>query len=105
MVVRALRGDSLERDLTTVYREMGWIQELDHPTLIRLRELGQPEADSNRPFLVQEYFEGQTLADYVASQGPLSPEDWLQIAWPIARAFRPCTTAACCTAVSGRPAC
>src|SRR5438067_8967443 len=36
VVVKALRGDALERDAGTLFREFGWLQDLDHPALIRL---------------------------------------------------------------------
>jgi tetratricopeptide (TPR) repeat protein len=88
VVVKSLRPDSLDRDMAALSREFGLIQELDHPNLIRIREHGHADAELTRPYVVLENFEGQTLADHVAANGPLTPEDWLQIAWPIARALQ-----------------
>src|SRR5262249_2672047 len=41
-----------------------------------------------RPFLVREHFDGVSLAEHVAAHGPFSPEDWLEVAWPIGRALQ-----------------
>src|SRR5262249_44736234 len=41
-----------------------------------------------RPFLVREHFDGVSLAEHVAGHGPFSPEDWLEVAWPIGRALQ-----------------
>ncbi len=87
VVVKALRADTLERDVATLFHDFRTLQELDHPALIRLHDCvsGGEEA---RPYLVLEYVEGLTLSDYVAQKGPLKPEDWLEIAWPLARALQ-----------------
>ena len=66
----------------------GWMQELDHPALIRVRDAPGPTPRRARPYLVLEYFEGQTLTDHVAQHGPLAPEDWLAVAWQIGRALQ-----------------
>jgi tetratricopeptide (TPR) repeat protein len=88
VVVKALRADSLEQDIAALFHEMHTLQDLDHPSLVRIHDCACAGGEATRPYLVLEYFEGQTLAEYVAQQGPLSPEDWLQIAWPIARALQ-----------------
>jgi tetratricopeptide (TPR) repeat protein len=87
-VVKALRPDSLDRDLDTVFREMGLLQDVDHPALAAVRDCGQAGGDADRPYLVTDYFEGQTLAEYVAQHGPLAPEEWLEVCWPLARALQ-----------------
>jgi tetratricopeptide (TPR) repeat protein len=89
VVVRSVRSDSLDRDVGVLFRELATIRDLDHPALVRVREFGHVDLDSGHsPYVVTEYFEGQTLAEQVAEQGPLSPEDWLGLAWPIARALQ-----------------
>ena len=80
--------DSLERDAATLFREFSWLQELDHPALIRLRAFDFAGTEQRRPYLVMEHFEGETLAEYVARHGIFSPDDWFEIAWPIARALQ-----------------
>ena len=88
MVVKTLRPDALDRGADSVFREAEWIQEIDHPALIRVHDCGWADADKTRPYLVLEYFEGQTLMDHVAQQGPLAPEDWLAVGWQIGRAMQ-----------------
>src|SRR5206468_5547957 len=60
----------------------------DHPILIRIRATGRESSEPERPWLVTEYFEGITLAEQVARNGPLPPEEWMQVAWPLARALQ-----------------
>src|SRR6516164_6219853 len=76
VVVKALRADSLDRDCATLFREMHILQDLDHPALVRVHDCAYAGGEETRPYLVLEHVEGQTLADYIAAQGPLSPEDW-----------------------------
>jgi tetratricopeptide (TPR) repeat protein len=88
VVIKTLRADSLERSLGTLFREIRSLQDLDHPALIRIHDCACADGDEARPYLVLEYAEGLTLAEYVAQHGPLTPEDWLPIAWPLARALQ-----------------
>jgi tetratricopeptide (TPR) repeat protein len=88
IVIKALRADSLERDAATLFGEFSTLQDLDHPAFIRILDCAYAGGEEARPYLVLEYVEGQTLADFVAQHGPLSPEDWLAIAWPLARALQ-----------------
>jgi tetratricopeptide (TPR) repeat protein len=88
VVVRVLRPDSLDRDDGTILREMHSLQELDHPALVRILAVGGAGPDESRPYIVMEHFPGQPLGEVVARHGPFSPEEWLQIAWPIARALQ-----------------
>jgi tetratricopeptide (TPR) repeat protein len=88
VVVKALRSDSLDRDAATLFREMHTLQDLDHPALVRVHDCACVGGEEPRPYLVLEYVEGQTLAEYVAQHGPLSPEDWLEVCWPVARALQ-----------------
>lgn len=88
VIVRALRLDSLDRDPQIVLRDLMEVQELDHPSLIQIKEIGLVNADQTRPFLVLEHFEGETLTEVIRSQGTLNPDEWLQICWPILRALQ-----------------
>ncbi len=87
VVVKALRADTLERDTATLFHDFHTLQELDHPALIRIHDCASGGEEA-RSYLVLEYVEGQTLAEYVTQQGPLTPEEWLEIAWPLARALQ-----------------
>ena len=88
VVVKALRPDDLDRAADAVFREAAWLQELDHPAVIRVRDAAWADAERTRPYLVLEYFEGQTLMDYVAQHGPPPPEEWLSVAWQIGRGLQ-----------------
>jgi tetratricopeptide (TPR) repeat protein len=88
VVIKALRADSLERHPAVLFREMQWVQEMDHPAVVRIHQYAYASDDEDRPYLVLEYFEGQTLIEYIAQEGRLVPEEWLEIAWPLARALQ-----------------
>lgn len=88
VVVKALRADSLERDVATLFHDFRNLQELDHPALVRIVDCTCAGGEDARPYLVLEYVEGQSLAEHIAQQGPLRPEEWLTIAWPLARALQ-----------------
>jgi tetratricopeptide (TPR) repeat protein len=88
VAVKALRADSLDRDADNVFSELRALADLDHPTLARVLDCSQPDNEGARPYLVQEYFEAPTLAEHVARNGPLSPEDWFEVCWPLARALQ-----------------
>lgn len=88
VVVKALRVDGLERDVSEVFREARVVEELDHPAIIRLRDCDYADAARKRPYLVMDYFDGLTLASYVEKHGPLSPTDLLAIAVPTAEALQ-----------------
>jgi tetratricopeptide (TPR) repeat protein len=88
VVVKALRTDALDRDSAALFREAATLQEIDHPALIRVLGVGQGSPDGRRPYLVLEHFEGQTLSELVARNGPFSPEDWLEVCWPVGRALQ-----------------
>jgi tetratricopeptide (TPR) repeat protein len=88
VVVKALRADSLDRDLATVFRDLRTQQELDNPILIRIRDCACAGPEETRPYVVMEYFEGQSLAEHVAQHGALAPDEWLELCWPLARALQ-----------------
>jgi tetratricopeptide (TPR) repeat protein len=89
VVVKALRLDTLDHDVETIFREKATLQDLDYPALIRAYAFTYADAEQKRrPYVVMEYFEGQTLAECVAKQGPMPPEDWFEIAWCLARALQ-----------------
>jgi serine/threonine protein kinase len=74
VVVKALTTDDLARDIDSVFDEARVLEELSHPSLIRLRDCGCAENDPRRPYIVMEYFAAGTLDDYVHANGALSPQ-------------------------------
>jgi serine/threonine protein kinase len=88
VVIKTLRGDNLDRDLNEVFAEAQVLEELEHPAIIRLRDCDYADAGRTRPYLVMDYFPGQTLADYVTHQGPLAAADLLPLARLVAEGLR-----------------
>jgi tetratricopeptide (TPR) repeat protein len=89
VVVKALFAADLERDVSRVFAEARVLEEVQHPAIIRLRDCDYADpAGPSRPFLVMDYFDGLTLADHVARHGPLTPKEWLALAFPVAEALQ-----------------
>jgi tRNA A-37 threonylcarbamoyl transferase component Bud32 len=88
VVVKALRAESLDRQVADVFREARVLEELDHPAVIRLRDCDFADAGQKRPYLVMDYFEGATLADHVERHGPLTADQLLALARPVAEALQ-----------------
>ena len=87
VVVKALRTDTLGREVDDLFREARALDELEHPAIIRLRDCDWAGPGQSRPYLVMDYFEGQTLADYVAGHGPLTPDRLVELAGLVADAL------------------
>jgi tetratricopeptide (TPR) repeat protein len=93
VVVKALRADSLDRDPGALFAEARTLQDLNHPALIGIVDMGVAGQTTSlpapsqppRPYLVMEYYPGQTLGEYLAEHGAFTPEDWLDIVWPLLR--------------------
>jgi serine/threonine protein kinase len=88
VVIKALREDGLHRDVDELFAEARVLNQLRHSAIIGLRDCDYAGAGRTRPFLVMEYFEGQTLADHVARHGPLAANDLLAVARPVAEGLR-----------------
>jgi TPR repeat protein len=88
VVVKALLASDLDRAVADVFAEAKALEDVDHPAIVRLKDCGFADAAGTRPYLVMDYFEGMNLADYVATQGKLSPDDLMAIARPVAEALQ-----------------
>jgi serine/threonine protein kinase len=58
---------------------------IEHPNIVQILDLGN--LDSGEPYLVMELLEGEDLADRIARQGALTPQEVVEILEPIARAL------------------
>ncbi|MBL8794373.1 MAG: serine/threonine protein kinase [Planctomycetia bacterium] len=87
VVVKALRLDGLDREVSEVFREAQVLEELEHPAIVRLRDCDFADAGREHPYLVMDYFEGQTLADLIQQQGALTADDLRALAVPVADAL------------------
>jgi tetratricopeptide (TPR) repeat protein len=87
VIVECLRGDLLERSPASIFADARALETLDLAALPRLRDCDYADAAQTRPYLVREYFEGQTLTDYVNQHGPLAPADLAAVSRPLAEAI------------------
>src|SRR5262249_3370462 len=88
VLVQTLHPDVLDRDAAAVLEDAKALQAAPHPGLLAVREAGFADGDPARPYLVQEYFEGQTLLEYVQQHGALSMEQCLLLMPRLAEALQ-----------------
>lgn len=88
VVVKSLRSDTLDRNVEDVFREAKVLEELDHSAIIRLRDCDYADDEETRPYIVMDYFDGQTLEEYIDKNGTLSPDELLSLLRPVAEALR-----------------
>jgi uracil-DNA glycosylase family 4 len=84
VVLKTLSDDDLDRGIDAVFAEAQALRQLDHPAIIRLQDCGfaAPDGES-RPYLVMDYFEGETL-ESAAREKPLAVEEAAAVARQIA---------------------
>jgi tRNA A-37 threonylcarbamoyl transferase component Bud32 len=87
VVVKALRADGLDRTVTEVFAEARTLEDVHGEDIIRLRHCDYAGAGNSRPYLVMDYFEGTTLADHVAQNGPLPATEAVALLGRVARAL------------------
>ncbi len=88
VVIKSLLPSELTRDIGDVFGEAQALEEIDHPAIIRLKDCGYADIAETRPYLMMDYFEGPNLDSFISSNGPLSPEDLLAVAVPVAEALQ-----------------
>ncbi|NOJ97521.1 serine/threonine protein kinase [Corallococcus coralloides] len=67
-------------------REAATLQRLRHPHIVTV--LGYGELSDGRPFIAMEWLEGQDLAAELATRGPLSPREVLEVMEQVGAALR-----------------
>ncbi|WP_439629231.1 protein kinase domain-containing protein [Gemmata sp.] len=88
VAVKSLTDQNLDHDVGAVLREAHALDKLKHRAIIGLRDCGYADAaNKRRPYLVMEYFDGQTLQQHVEEHGPLSLADALPLARTLAEAL------------------
>jgi serine/threonine protein kinase len=89
VVLKTLRLDNLDRDPAQVFAEAQVLEELAHPSIIRLRDCDYADPiHRTRPYLVMDYFDAQTLEDYVRKSGPLPAADLVGLALQMAEGLK-----------------
>ena len=85
-MVKTLQGEALECDLTDVFREARLLRKLNHPVILGVHECEFADAlNQDRPYIVLDYFPGDTLESQVQQSGALPQNDLLMIARQIAQ--------------------
>ncbi|NRD57402.1 serine/threonine-protein kinase [Corallococcus exiguus] len=67
-------------------REAATLQRLRHPHIVTV--LGYGELSDGRPFIAMEWLEGQDLSAELATRGPLSPREVLEVMEQVGAALR-----------------
>ena len=84
VAVKTLHTAELARTVQEVFAEAHIIKALKHPAIIGVRAWGCVDDDEARPFIVMEYFEGDSLAKHLRQHGKLEPADAVAIARQVA---------------------
>lgn len=88
LVIKTLHGEELDRDIAEVFREGRILKGLRHPAIIEVIDSDYAGSGQQRPYLVMEYFEGSSLERYLADHGPLTLDQTLALARPVAEALK-----------------
>jgi tetratricopeptide (TPR) repeat protein len=85
VVVKTLHTAELARSTEEVFREARVLSRLSDPAVIGVRDCDYADpAAKLRPYIVMDYFPGQSLAAHVRQHGPLSPDDLMAVARQVA---------------------
>jgi serine/threonine protein kinase len=89
VVVKALHAANLERNMVDVFREAKILRKLAHPAIIGVHECEYADpAKLARPYIVMDYFPGESLEQFVRQRGTLSPDDLLLVARQIVQGMQ-----------------
>ena len=78
-------GTASDNTIRRFHKEAQAAGRLDHPNLVRAVDFGL--IDGNRPFIIMDFVEGQTLGGYLKKNGALSLKTALQIFIPVCQAM------------------
>jgi len=88
VAVKSITEQNLDQDAGAVLREATALDKLKHRAIIGLRDCGYADsANKRRPYLVMEYFDGQTLQEYVEKNGTITLTDAIPLARILAEAL------------------
>lgn len=77
--------ETMERYMAKFLKEARIISELNHPNIIRIYDIFR---ENNTAYYVMEYIEGQSLSEYVISQGPLSETEAISYIHAVGEALK-----------------
>jgi formylglycine-generating enzyme required for sulfatase activity/tRNA A-37 threonylcarbamoyl transferase component Bud32 len=87
VVIKTLQPAQLNRDVSELFREAAVLESLNHPGIVRIRHATYADTQRKHPYLVMDFFDGQSLDDYVQKQGPLPLDHSLDLARQLAYAL------------------
>ena len=89
VVVKALWTAGLDRTIDEVFNEAQVLSGLSHPALVQVIDCDFADRSRrSRPYVVMEYFDGESLAAHVEKQGPLTADVFLPLARQIAEGLQ-----------------
>lgn len=89
LVVKALYADLLDRDADRLLAEAQVLRQLGHPIVTPVLAGGHAGPAPGRGlFLVTAWFDAPTLPEYVQKHGPLTPEETVALARPLAQGLK-----------------
>jgi uracil-DNA glycosylase family 4 len=89
VVVKTLHDSGLERDINEVFREAQVLGQLHHPAIIGVRDCTYADLGGFvRPYIVMDYFPGDSLENFIQYYGTLSAEALIDVAKQIAEGMQ-----------------
>jgi len=89
VVVKTLHDATLERNMNDVFREAQVLGQLHHPGIIGVRDGNYADLTKMaRPYIVMDYFPGESLQNFVQERGAISADDIISVAWQIAQGMQ-----------------
>lgn len=86
VVVKTLHDAALEKN---AFREAHVLKDLSHPTIIRVRAVAYCDTERMaRPYIVMDYFAGESLESLIQRDGNLKTEDLFVVARQIAQGMQ-----------------
>lgn len=76
-LIKTDRSDDAERQVRRMRNEARILGKLDHPNIVRVFQMGL--CQDQTPFLVCEYLEGETLAEYLSKNPQMGPKTLAEI--------------------------
>ena len=90
LALKTLRGDYCDdkEAVERLKREVRLMRKVSHPSICRIGDFGVSHGkDAVLPFYTMEFVEGQTLSQRIKSHGPMTLDECIAIARPIAAAI------------------
>jgi WD40 repeat protein/serine/threonine protein kinase len=84
VVVKTLRLEGSDRNAAEVFREARVLRQIKHPAIITGIDSAYADRARTRPYIVMEYFPGQSLDAYIAEHGVLTVAQMLHLAVQVA---------------------